>query len=111
MNILTKQELKCYIKENVKAYRNKRKLTQEALAEMAGISSAYCAQIETGVRIPTTFVLIKIADALDVPLDVLVREKSERAKHLELEYMLSHRSEKQLEFLIGFVNFMDQAEW
>lgn len=108
---MTKQELKCYIKKNLKAYRKKRGFTQEELAEIAGISSPYCAQIEAGVRIPTIFVLIKLADALDIPLDVLVREDSAQTKLLELEYMLSHRSEEQLEFLIGFIALMDQSEW
>ncbi len=55
----------------VKAWREWRGITQEALAEKAGISKAYLCQIETGKREGTVKTLKAIAHALAVTLDDL----------------------------------------
>ena len=47
-------------------------MTQDALAEATGISKPYLSQIETGQRGGTAELLKKLADALNVPLDLLV---------------------------------------
>ena len=49
--------------------RNKRRqagLTQEALAEKAGISSSYVAKIEIGLQEPGTKVLLKLVKVLGI---------------------------------------------
>jgi transcriptional regulator with XRE-family HTH domain len=56
----------------VKAYRERRKLTQEALAERAGISRTYLARLETGKHDPTASVLEKLAKALGVKVGRLL---------------------------------------
>lgn len=56
----------------VRAWRNYRRMTQDALAEATGISKPYLSQIETGQRGGTAELLKKLADALNVPLDLLV---------------------------------------
>jgi transcriptional regulator with XRE-family HTH domain len=50
----------------VKEYRERRRLTQEALAERAGISRTYLARLETGKHDPTASVLERLAKALKV---------------------------------------------
>ena len=55
----------------VKAWRDARGLTQDALSAQAGISKAYLCQIETGKRQGAIKTLRAIARALDVPLDEL----------------------------------------
>ena len=55
----------------VKAWREHRKLTQEALSEQAGISKAYLCQIETAKRQSAVKTLRALARALDVTLDEL----------------------------------------
>ena len=50
----------------VKACRERRKLTQAALAERAGISRTYLARLETGKHDPTATVLEKLAKALGI---------------------------------------------
>lgn len=55
----------------VKLWREERKLTQQELAERAGISKPYLSQIETGKRQGTIETMAAIAKALAVPLDVL----------------------------------------
>jgi DNA-binding XRE family transcriptional regulator len=55
----------------VKLWRDYRGLTQQELADRAGISKPYLSQIESGKRQGTVETLGAIARALDVPLDVL----------------------------------------
>lgn len=60
----------------VHAWRDFRGLTQQALSNAAGISKPYLSQIESGKRAGTAKVLAAIARALDVPVDLLVRERN-----------------------------------
>jgi len=53
----------------IKVWREYRALTQQQLADAAGISKPYLSQIETGKRTGTTDILSAIAKALDVSLD------------------------------------------
>jgi len=53
----------------VKVWREYRRLTQQQLAEAAGISTPYLSQIETNKRAGTTEVLAAIAKALKLTLD------------------------------------------
>jgi DNA-binding XRE family transcriptional regulator len=53
-------------------WRKRSGLTQAALADAAGISQAYLAQIEAGDRIGTVDTCHKLAKALDVPLQYLI---------------------------------------
>lgn len=55
----------------IKLWRDHRGLTQQELADRAGISKPYLSQIESGKRQGTVETLAAIARALDVPLDVL----------------------------------------
>ncbi len=55
----------------IKVWREHRKLTQEALAEKAGISKAYLCQIETRRRVGALKTLKAIAKALAVGVDDL----------------------------------------
>jgi DNA-binding XRE family transcriptional regulator len=55
----------------IKLWRDHRGLTQQELADRAGISKPYLSQIESGKRQGTVETLVAIARALDVPLEVL----------------------------------------
>lgn len=57
----------------LKALRAKRGLTQKALAERAGISHGYLARLETARQDPSLTVLEKLAKALGVKLETLVK--------------------------------------
>jgi transcriptional regulator with XRE-family HTH domain len=50
----------------IKRLRERRKLTQEVLAERAGIHRVYLAQIEAGTKTPSIPTLEKLAAALGV---------------------------------------------
>jgi transcriptional regulator with XRE-family HTH domain len=49
-------------------------MSQERLAEMAGVERAYVSGLERGRRNPTLLTLHRIASALGVPLHVLLGE-------------------------------------
>ena len=61
----------------IKVWRGYRGLTQQALADMAGISKPYLSQIETNKRTGTKEVLLAIAKALKVTLDDIVIQPGE----------------------------------
>ncbi len=56
----------------VRVWRLHRDMSQVQLAEAAGISQAYLAQIETGKREGTLSLYRSLADALEIDLDDLV---------------------------------------
>ena len=58
----------------IKVWREYRDLTQQQLADKAGISKPYLSQIETGKRTGTTEILATLAKALDVSLDEVTRK-------------------------------------
>lgn len=59
----------------IKVWREYRGLTQQQLADNAGISKPYISQIETGKRTGTTEILSAIAKTLDVSLDEVVNKE------------------------------------
>ncbi len=61
----------------IRVWRDYRGLTQQQVAEMAGISKPYLSQLESGRRQGTTEVLVGIARALQVTLDDLVGSDEE----------------------------------
>ena len=55
------------------AHRRRRKLSQEALAELAGLSVSYVSMLERGLRSPPLGTLEQLANALRVrPLALLI---------------------------------------
>ncbi len=56
----------------IKVWREYRGLTQQQLADAAGISKPYLSQIETGKRAGSVEILSAIAKALNVTLDEVV---------------------------------------
>ncbi len=57
---------------NLKVERAKKDLTQEVLAEMAGISAKHLTKIENKNVTPSIFIVYKLAKALDITVDTLV---------------------------------------
>ncbi len=64
--------------EKVRMLRKRRKLTVKALALALGFPShSYVSEIETGKKIPSTEMIIKMADLFGVTVDQLVRDEHE----------------------------------
>ena len=53
---------------NVRKYRKIAGLTQEELAEIIGCSNSHIGQIENGRGVPSLDMMVKIANALGVPV-------------------------------------------
>lgn len=59
--------------EEVRRLRKKRELSQEALAESAGLAADYLGFIERGENVPTLTVILKLAKALGITASELLR--------------------------------------
>ena len=62
------EEIYIKIGKNIKKLREKSSLTQEKLAEKAGISQDFLGKIEVGINKPGLKSLIKLSKALNIPL-------------------------------------------
>ena len=58
----------------VRAWREYRGITQAELARRTGVPKAYVSHIETGRRHPGPALLLKLARALDAPMEFLIEE-------------------------------------
>lgn len=64
------------IGQRIQKYRLEKKLTQEQLAEMTGISQKHISRLERGIHAPHFDMIIKIAKALDVSTDIFIDDLS-----------------------------------
>lgn len=60
--------------ERVRAWREERRVTRKALAVSSGVSERYLAQLESGQGNMSILLLRQLAQAMQVPLETLVRE-------------------------------------
>jgi transcriptional regulator with XRE-family HTH domain len=71
--------------EALKRWRDKRGLTQEALAHEAAITTSYYGQLERGMKSPTLTVILKICRALEcTPGELLADFTSAALRKLHL---------------------------
>ena len=68
------QEFRKILGFNIKIARLQKDITQEALAEIAGISTKHITKIENAGVTPNAYFVYKIAQALDVTVDELMTE-------------------------------------
>jgi len=61
----------------VKVWRDKRGLSQRALAEQAGVSPSYLAEIETGKKPGSADALRKLSRVLEIPMENLMSQPNE----------------------------------
>ena len=71
--------------QTIREIREGRGVSQRKLAFMAGISSGYMSQIESGGRINLTIdVAMRLADALGVSLEEILKETP--CRHFQIEW-------------------------
>ena len=68
------------IGQRVRNYRNQSNLSQEKLAEAAGLHPTYIGQIERGEKNVTIESIVKISDALNLPLSKLFEKLDGKVK-------------------------------
>lgn len=93
----------------IKAAREAKKLTQEKLAEAAGISTVYLSEIENKKTIPSFSTLYALCRALNISLDSLVTD-TEPDLVKDITRLLARCSEKQLKVIYSMIEAMLQAE-
>lgn len=70
----------------MKRWREKRGLTQDGLARLAGIASSYASHIERGENVPSLTIILKLSLALDIlPGDLLSDFSKSTMKKLRLD--------------------------
>lgn len=63
------------LKDNLRKYREGKKITQEELEEQSGISQSMISAMETGrIPNPTLATLRALAEQLDITIDELTKE-------------------------------------
>ena len=70
------------------------------IAEKAGISSPYLSNIESGVKNPTLETLLKISNALDIPMFVLVYFAIEETDVSEQNIINFQENTKKVDIMI-----------
>lgn len=58
---------------NIKKFREAKKMSQDALAKASGLAQSTICYIETGQKNPSIKTAIKLANALNVDLETLVK--------------------------------------
>lgn len=84
------------IGDNVYKYRTEAGLTQEELAEKAGIGASFVARIESGQKIMSVPVLYGLAKALHVSADMLLSEKTDTTTLEKLAVLLKDCSLEEI---------------
>ena len=91
------------IGRRVRKLREERHLTQEALAEAAGVSVPYVSHIERGIKKPSLGTLLRLSAALDVTVDALLRGNQPaeaNAFFSDVQELLNDCSQKERKVLL-----------
>jgi len=72
------------IVKNIKKFRIGKKMSLERLARLTGLTKGYVCKIENSDKSPPFSTLIKIADALDTDISLLMAEDSEAPENINL---------------------------
>ena len=96
---MDKRELRLRMGENVRQCRKEKGYTQEELAEACSFSAAFCAQIETGVRLMSLPTLVNMSDVLQTSPNILIYGKTRNARIAHIVNMLSDMSEEKVAYI------------
>ncbi|MCR4419962.1 MAG: helix-turn-helix transcriptional regulator [Clostridia bacterium] len=103
----------------LRTLRQARSMTQEQLAEHAGLHPTYVAKIEAGARLPSLEALERLAAALHVPLSSIVGAMDEIEETVaapedrliaDLKDLLRECSEGQMNLLWDFAKLLKQYQ-
>jgi len=108
---MTKNDLLLLVGQNLRKYRTERKLTQEALAGEASISHSHYAALENGRKFMSMLVLRRLADALNVSVDRLLKDSDNFHQIESINSLLENRSDEFIEFIEKMIRFcVDELE-
>lgn len=89
---------------NLRSIRKEMGLSQDAVAEMAGVTTTYLAQIEQGVKSPSLETLIRIAQKMPTSIDRMVFGDQTNTMQANLMRMTAGMTDQQLDGLLKIVS-------
>lgn len=104
---MDKETLMQAIGANVRYYRTRLGMTQEVLAEKAGISTSFCANIERGNKAISILVLCALANVLGVTPNHLFYGGAEDHRLDNLMFFLQDKSDDYLACLEAALRAID----
>ena len=93
----------------IKSAREDRKLTQERLAEMIGITPGYLSEIENKKTIPSFAIVCSLFKTLNLSLDDIIYHAESNSSR-DIVRLLSQCNEKQLTVIKSMIEAMLRAE-
>ena len=105
---MTKENLMVTVGNNLRAYRLLRNMTQEKLAELAGVSTSFCANIERGKKGISIFVLRDFADALGITANDLLYDGNTDKRIDNITVLLRNKPDQFLSWIEKIVSLSDE---
>ena len=96
---MSKENLMAIVGNNLKSYRTMRHMTQEELAEKAGVSTSFCANVEREMKGVSMFVLIDFANALNITVNQLLYDHTDDQRFDNIMVLLRNQPEPFLDWL------------
>ena len=90
--------MKLTLAENIRTFRRERKMTQEQLATVLGVTVGAVYKWESGLSVPELDLIVRMADFFDTSVDVLLGHR-----------MLDNRIESTISRLYSFLETLDPA--
>lgn len=91
----------------IKKIRLSKNMTQEQVAELAGINPKYLGEIERGLKSPTVVVVRKLADALSVPICSIMSARAcpcnDAGISQEVAFLLDGKKEKEVKKVLKLI--------
>lgn len=94
---------------NLKNYRIRCGLTQEALAEKAGISTTFYANIERGAKGMSILTLKRLSEALGISVDYLLYEETSETHLKNIEAILKNKPEEFVVIVEKVIKIMSEG--
>lgn len=105
---MTKESLMVTIGNNLRNYRLSRNMTQEKLAELVGVSTSFCANIERGKKGVSIFILRDFADALGITANDLLYDGHVDQRIDNIALLLRNKPDAFLSWIEKIVNLSDE---
>jgi transcriptional regulator with XRE-family HTH domain len=90
------------IGQNIKKYREQRKMSQQELALKVRVGTATIQKYESGEQIPDTQTILKLSTALDVPASELMEQEVYNSSGIdpEIEYLIKEIGVKRAKLIL-----------
>lgn len=100
--------------KNIRKYRQDCGMRQEDLAEMCGCSNSHIGQIENARGIPSLEMIVRIANALSVTVDQLLRENYAEPEKIYLKEIAEridrYPVKQRIQACEGLMSYLDSLE-